>query len=105
MSTTKWRTGWANHRDNLIEPVTCLKETRCYVWIEFKDSRGRLREYRMSKAASGSRIHNTWEEAYDYLLEQADHEVSHHRALLAQSERKLLSIQALIKPAMEEVAE
>lgn len=96
--TTKWRTGRGSLTGTVIEPVTCIKETKCYLWIKIKDWKGRESEQRCSKDSSWTQFHNTWEEAHTYLLSKAQAEVDSSRRRLESAKGHLGRIQGLRKP-------
>lgn len=95
-STIKWHTGYASRE--WIEPVTCIKETKCYLWIKPKDWRGREEGMRYSKDSSWNQFHNTWEEAHSYLLSKAQAEFDRAHRRLESATGHLGRIQGLRKP-------
>lgn len=98
MSTIKWRTGMSCLAKEGIEPVACVKETKCYLWIKHKDWNGHESGQRCSKDSFWTQFHNTWEEAHAYLLSKAQAKVDSARRRLDSAQSHLNRIQDLRKP-------
>lgn len=91
----KWRTG----RQVRIDRVECSKETAQSVWISVDRYGDHLATpQRASKLAQYHAYHDTWEAARDFLLKQAEAEVTQARRQLERANGKLGNVKGLRKP-------
>jgi hypothetical protein len=81
-----------------ITAVVCIKETPKQVWIESTDYKGRKDVWRKSKENT---IFDTWKEAHNFLLIQANTALQNAKITLEHRENDLALVQAMTEPAAE----
>jgi hypothetical protein len=86
---------WGNAR---ITAVVCIKETPKQVWIERTDYKGRKDVSRRSKENT---IFDTWKEAHNFLLIQANTALQGAKITLENRENDLALVEAMTEPAAE----
>lgn len=86
---------WGKER---ITPVVCIKETTKQVWVERTDYRGRKDVSRRSKEGT---FFDTWKEAHNFLLIQAENELKGAKITLEHKENDLALVKAMTEPAAE----
>ena len=85
----KYRNG--GYGRNPIEEIEIERETATSVWIKVSNGKDR----RNSKKTEWHNYFDTWEEAKDFLLKNAERKVERFNVLLSKAEKELASIKAL----------
>ncbi len=86
---------WGNAK---ITPAVCIKETPKQVWVERTDYRGRKDVSRRSKENT---FFDTWKEAHNFLLIQANTALQGAKITLEHRENDLALVEAMTEPAAE----
>lgn len=94
----KWRTSPYNENKALIERIECVRETATSVWHVAPARWGRSEVRRIAKRSTVTHYHDTWQEAYDHILEIAHHARDHAERKLRQTEQHLAQVRSLTPP-------